>query len=192
MKKTNGIPLVIAALCLAFTGALAAADEGYQITVFPREPVNPPPTKANKATGFLGMTVRNQFDERLGKIKDVVFDLESERVAYAVLAARGGIVQETKLMAVPLSAFTVSADKKYLILRAERGQIATASGFAQNDWPSVSNPMWGAQPFWVEPPGKSTPAKKIEPAVEPVQENKEDQTPDDLIQKNQQEYPEKK
>src|SRR4051794_29728811 len=44
------------------------------------------PAKFNKASGFIGMDVRNQSGEQLGHIKDIVFDLRNERVSYAVMS----------------------------------------------------------------------------------------------------------
>src|ERR1035441_2313923 len=45
-----------------------------------------PPTRVNKASGILGMDVRNQNDEHLGHIKDIVIDWKTEQVSYAVLS----------------------------------------------------------------------------------------------------------
>jgi sporulation protein YlmC with PRC-barrel domain len=108
------------------------------------------PTAINRASGVVGMDVRNQNGEHLGHIKDIVFDLNSERVSYAVLttAPKGLPFVNEKLLAVPLNAFTPGPDNKYLILRADKSQIETASGIQSSNWPSVSNPSWGAQPFW--------------------------------------------
>jgi len=104
------------------------------------------PMNYNKASEIVGMNVRNQYDEKLGEIKDVVFDLKSERIGYAVLGT-GGVLSQ-KLVAVPLSAFTPSSDGKHLILRADKNKLETAQGLDKNNWPSVTNPAFGAEPFW--------------------------------------------
>ena len=144
----------MAALCLALVGTVRSADTPYGAKPG-AEPESQPQTKSaegslaryNKATGIVGMDVRNHKDERLGEIKDVVFDLNSERVAYAVLAT-GGIPARQKYLPVPLNAFTPGPDNKYLILRAEKSKVETAMGFERDNWPSVNNPSWGAEPFW--------------------------------------------
>src|SRR6266481_5526330 len=95
-------PWAMAALCLALVGTVRSADTPYGAKPG-AEPESQPQTKSaegslaryNKATGIVGMDVRNHKDERLGEIKDVVFDLNSERVAYAVLAT-GGIPARQK------------------------------------------------------------------------------------------------
>jgi len=104
--------------------------------------------KINKASELIGMDVKNQQGEKLGDIKDVVFDFTSERVGYVVLSADPGALQAEKLHAVPLKAFQPSADGTSLILNADKQKLASAEGFAKDSWPNPSNPSWGAQPFW--------------------------------------------
>ena len=136
---------VLAVLCVALTTGVRAADENEKATVGYKS-VAGAPMKANKATGLIGMPVKNQNDEKLGEIEDLVVDLQSGKVSYAVLDA-GGVLKD-KLFAVPLSAFTSSADHSYLILHADKSKMETAQGFDKNSWPSVSNPSWGADTFW--------------------------------------------
>ena len=108
------------------------------------------PTRCNKASGILGMDVRNQSGEPLGHIKDLVFDWKTEQVSYAVIstAPKDLLGLGGKLLAVPLTALAVSSDQKHLILNADKSKVATAPGFDSHNWPSVSNPSWGADPFW--------------------------------------------
>jgi sporulation protein YlmC with PRC-barrel domain len=108
------------------------------------------PTRANKASNILGMKVRNQNNQYLGRIKDLVIDWKTEQVAYAVLSTGGSYPfgQGAKLLAVPLTALTASTDQKHLVLNADKSKVETAMGFDPNNWPSVNNPSWGAQPFW--------------------------------------------
>jgi sporulation protein YlmC with PRC-barrel domain len=171
------------ALSLTLAGWLRAADQAYDVNK-PREydttkshikSVEGQPARFNKASGIVGMDVRNHRDERLGEIKDVVFDLQTERVAYAVLGT-GGLLNRQKLVAVPLNAFTVSMDHRYLILRAEKSKLETASGIERDSWPSVSNPIWGAEPFWEKTTEQPAVIDKLDKA--PDQSTKPDTTPD--------------
>jgi sporulation protein YlmC with PRC-barrel domain len=144
---------VVALLCLAWTDALRAADD-YRKNTGERSYTGAP-AKSNKATGLIGMEVRNQNDEKLGSIKDLVVDLQSGKVAYAVLDG-GGLLKD-KLFAVPLSAFAPSADHKHLILNADKSKMEAAKGFDKDAWPSSSNPEWGADTFWEQRPGITRP-----------------------------------
>jgi sporulation protein YlmC with PRC-barrel domain len=105
------------------------------------------PAAVNKTSGLIGMQVRNHQNERLGSIKDVVIDLDSERISYAVLATGGFLGFGEKLLAVPLSALSPSPDARHLILNAARQSVERAEGIGQN-WPNVQNPAWGAERFW--------------------------------------------
>lgn len=137
-------------VCLALAGGAVAEDENQKnINKTPGYRTSSTgvgaPMKSNKATSLIGMQVRNQNDEKLGEIEDLVVDLQSGKVSYAVLDA-GGVLKD-KLFAVPINAFSTSADHDYLILHADKSKMETAQGFDKNSWPSVSNPTWGAE-FW--------------------------------------------
>jgi sporulation protein YlmC with PRC-barrel domain len=108
------------------------------------------PAKFNKASILIGMDVRNQSGEQLGHIKDIVIDLQSEKVSYAVMstAPKALLGINEKLLAVPLNAFTISSDEKHLVLNADKTKVEAAAGFDKNNWPAVNNPSWGAEPFW--------------------------------------------
>jgi sporulation protein YlmC with PRC-barrel domain len=108
------------------------------------------PAPTNKASGLLGMEVRNQNGDRLGYIKDLVIDWKTEQVSYAVLNTAPKILPgiDQKLLAVPLAALVVSADKRHLVLNADKSKVQAALGFDRDHWPSVDNPSWGAEPFW--------------------------------------------
>lgn len=108
------------------------------------------PTRIDKASGLLGMEVRNQAAERLGKIRDIVFDIKANTVAYCVLGVDEGLFSKEKLLAVPLGAFQTSPAGTYLTLHVDKQKLAQAEGIDPDHWPSISNPAWGAEPFWQE------------------------------------------
>lgn len=104
------------------------------------------PTKFNRVHSLMGMKVRSPDQETLGTLKDLVIDLQSERVSYAVLARRASGGTAAKLFAVPLNALRPSADQKSLVLNADKQSLLAGQGFPADQWPSVSHPMWGAEP----------------------------------------------
>jgi sporulation protein YlmC with PRC-barrel domain len=106
--------------------------------------------KVNKCSDLIGMEVKNQQGEKLGKIQDVVIDFAGDRVGYVVLNADEGALATGKLHAVPLRAFQPSVDGKELILNADKEKLANAQALTKDNWPSPSNPSWGAEPFWQE------------------------------------------
>lgn len=92
-------------------------------------------TDANKASKIMGMEVKNREDERVGRVKDIVIDVRSGKVAYAVLAT--GFMGSGKLIAVPLDALTLQPGAKNFVIDAPRDRIDAAPGFADNDWPGL-------------------------------------------------------
>ena len=80
-------------------------------------------SKANKASDLIGMDVRNQQNEKLGDIKDLVVDLPSGKISYAVLSVGGFLGIGDKLIAVPPSAFSVAPTQDTLVLNADKAKI---------------------------------------------------------------------
>jgi sporulation protein YlmC with PRC-barrel domain len=145
---------------------------------FEASPKEGAPTRCDKASSILGMDVCNQNDEHLGHLKELVIDWKTEQVSYAVIstAPKAMLGMGGKLLAVPLSALATSADKKHLILNADKSKVEAAMGFDSNNWPSVSSPTWGAQPFWQ---GKAEKASvPDQPATESEIKAKPKMTPD--------------
>jgi len=112
--------------------------------------------KINRGSNLIGATVKNQQGETLGKIKDIVVDFNTEKVAYAVLDAGTGLLSSQKLHAVPLRAFQPDADGKSLILNADKEKLSQAQGFERNNWPAMNSSAWGGEPFWRDNTGTTT------------------------------------
>jgi sporulation protein YlmC with PRC-barrel domain len=159
MKKTRKIDSkwVVATLCVATAGWMAA-----QAQVAPMGSMNQPPTKQssdtipapgqpikmNKCSQLIGTTVENPQGDKLGKIDEVVVDFDNGRVSYCVMSVEHGIFSTPKYLALPLGALRPNADGSRLVLNADKDKVAQAQGFDRDNWPSVANPAWGAQPFW--------------------------------------------
>jgi len=107
-------------------------------------------TKANKASGLVGMDVRNLQNQKLGDIKDLVLDLPSGRVVYAVLSVGGFLGLGDKYIAVPPSQFRLGPDGRELILDADKARIQSAPGFAKSNWPELTDPTWRSHSsYWL-------------------------------------------
>ncbi len=100
---------------------------------------------ANKASGLLGMEVRNRDNQKLGEIKDLVME-NPGKVSYAVLAVGGFLGIGEKLIALPPHTLHVSDAGDYLILNADKAKIQAAPGFAATLWPSPNDP--DVERFW--------------------------------------------
>jgi sporulation protein YlmC with PRC-barrel domain len=106
--------------------------------------------KANRASSLIGMDVRNTQNEKLGEIKDLVLDLHSGKVAYAVLSVGGFLGIGEKYIAIPAGAFTATPDESGLVLNADKAKIQNAPGFAKSSWPAVNDSTWQSQSvYWM-------------------------------------------
>jgi sporulation protein YlmC with PRC-barrel domain len=102
--------------------------------------------------------VRNSAGEHLGKVDEIMIDIPSGRVAYAVLSFGGVLRMGNKLFAVPWSALRVDEDEKCFILDVDKSKLEAAPGFDKDNWPDMADTTWASQiysyydvnPYWTE------------------------------------------
>jgi sporulation protein YlmC with PRC-barrel domain len=103
-----------------------------------------------------GEDVYNTKDEDLGDIKEIMIDMRSGRIAYAVLSYGGVLGMGEKLFAVPWSALKLDTEKKRFTLDMDKDSLSDAPGFDKDAWPQMSDQVWGskvhtyykAKPYW--------------------------------------------
>ena len=83
-----------------------------------------------------GDTVVNMKGEDLGDIKDFMVDIDSGRIAYAVLSFGGFLGIGDKLFAIPFEALQLDPNKERFRLDITKDQLENAPGFDKDDWPS--------------------------------------------------------
>ena len=89
--------------------------------------------------------VRNSAGEDLGKIEEIMIDIPTGRVAYAVLSFGGFLGLGDKLFAVPWQALTVNERDHIFILNVDRKRLQEAPGFDPNHWPDMADPSFGSR-----------------------------------------------
>ena len=110
------------------------------------------------ATSLIGDRVTNPAGEYLGKIEELMIDLDSGRVAYAVLSFGGflGTGLGDKLFALPFQALKLDAEHECFVLDVDPEKLRKAPGFDKDHWPSTADRTWGSQihsyygcrPYW--------------------------------------------
>src|SRR6266576_1748641 len=90
------------------------------------------------ASTLAGDSVRNSAGEDLGKVDEIMIDIPSGRVAYAVLSFGGVLRMGNKLFAVPWSALRVDEDEKHFILDVDKKTLESAPGFDKDNWPDMT------------------------------------------------------
>lgn len=104
--------------------------------------------------------VKSPQGEDLGKIEEVMIDMEMGRVAYAVLSFGGLWGLGSKWVPVPWDAVALQPDEKVLLLKIEKEKIEKAPNFESATLPELANRQWGAvihtyygyPPYWEKRP----------------------------------------
>lgn len=149
MKLKLIATLIVTSLGMAAVGTAPAADSrsdsatpaGSAATAAP-ETTAPSAVRELRASKVIGMRVHNAQGENLGKVDDLIVDVNNERVAYAVLAFGGTLGIGDKLFAYPVSLFQPTADAKALVLNVDKEKLKQAPGFERKNWPD-----WGKDAY---------------------------------------------
>lgn len=94
------------------------------------------------ADTLIGDDVYNQNGEDLGDIKEIMLDMRSGTVDYAVLSFGGFLGMGEKLFAVPWNALKLDPTNKRFILNIEKERLESAPGFDKDHWPDMADPAW--------------------------------------------------
>ena len=97
------------------------------------------------ADTLIGNHVHNLKDEHLGEIKEIMLDMRSGKVAYAVMSHGGVFTIGEKLFAVPWAALTLDTVNKRFTLNIDKERIESAPGFDADHWPNMANPAWASE-----------------------------------------------
>ncbi len=94
------------------------------------------------ADTLIGNDVYNDQDEDIGEIKEIMLDMETGKVCYAVLSFGSFLSMGEKLFAVPWNALRLDTKNKRFILNVEKNRLKDAPGFDKSDWPNMADQSW--------------------------------------------------
>lgn len=97
------------------------------------------------ASTLTGDDVVNRQGDNLGTIKEIMIEVSSGRVAYAVVSSGGFLGIGDKLFAIPWSALTLDVDRKCFILDVDAERLKQAPGFDKDNWPSMADSTWASE-----------------------------------------------
>lgn len=100
--------------------------------------------------------VVNLAGDEIGRIEELMIDVTTGRVAYAVMSFGGLMGLHEKLFALPWSALTVDETHKRFVVNVARDALETMDGFDKDHWPDLNDleyatgvyRAWGATPYW--------------------------------------------
>ena len=97
------------------------------------------------ADTLIGDDVYNHGNEQLGDIKEIMLDMRSGQIAYAVLSFGGVPGLGEKLFAVPWEKLTLDTVNKRFLLDVDKEQLKSAPGFDHDNWPDMASEAWNQQ-----------------------------------------------
>lgn len=108
------------------------------------------------ASTLTGDAVINRQGEKLGTVGEIMLDVPTGRIAYAVVASGGVLGIGNRLFAIPWRALVLDPDNKCFVLDVDRETFERAPGFDKDHWPSMADPRWagdvhsfyGLSPYW--------------------------------------------
>jgi sporulation protein YlmC with PRC-barrel domain len=105
-----------------------------------------------EASDLLDRDVINLQGQGLGEIEDVLIDLDSGQVPYAILGSGGFLGLGEELLPVPLSELSLDPFRQVMILNITEEALENAPRFESENWPDMTQPDWlnDYQAFWAE------------------------------------------
>ncbi|RZF26496.1 PRC-barrel domain containing protein [Paraburkholderia sp. UYCP14C] len=108
------------------------------------------------ASTLKGTTVVSSDGADVGNISDIMLDVRSGRIAYAVLSEGGFLGMGASLHAIPWNALTLDTDAECFHVSIAVQRIKDDPGFDKDHWPSMADASWGAtvhqyynrDPYW--------------------------------------------
>lgn len=94
------------------------------------------------AETLIGNNVYNTQAESLGDIKEIMLDMRTGRVSYAVLEFGGFLGMGSKLFAVPWSVLKLDTVEKRFVFDVSKESLESAPGFEKDNWPDMADPAW--------------------------------------------------
>jgi len=91
---------------------------------------------------LVGNDVINRDGDNLGGIKEIMLDMRTGKVDYAVLSFGGFLSMGEKLFAVPWNALTLDTKNKCFMLDVSKDRLSKAPGFDKNKWPNMADQAW--------------------------------------------------
>ncbi|HXI76479.1 MAG TPA: PRC-barrel domain-containing protein [Steroidobacteraceae bacterium] len=96
------------------------------------------------ADTLIGNDVYNSANESLGSIKELMIDMSTGKISYAVLSFGGFLGVGDRLFAVPWQALKLDTTNKRFMLNASKEQLKNAPGFDKDHWPSMADTTWAS------------------------------------------------
>ena len=107
-----------------------------------------------RASKVIGATVNNLTDEKLGKVDNLMLDVEAGRIVHVILSSGGFLGVGDDLRPMPPSAFRYTATDNTLVVNATKDAVTRGPSFKSGEWPDFRDASYSAgvyRAYQVEP-----------------------------------------
>lgn len=98
-----------------------------------------------RASELIGKDVNDRNGKDLGEIDDIIVNMRTGAVPYAVLEFDQSWNLNDKLLPVPLRAMDLSTGRQDLVMHVDKERLDTAKAFDQRRWPDINDPKYVAE-----------------------------------------------
>jgi sporulation protein YlmC with PRC-barrel domain len=97
------------------------------------------PVKRLTARSIIGDTVENPQGDDLGKIDDLMININTGEIEYAVIESGSFLGIGGKLFAIPFKELQINPAKEVFVLNREKEYLKEAPGFDKDHWPDTND-----------------------------------------------------
>ena len=97
-----------------------------------------------KASKVIGTPVKNQQDDKLGSVANLMIDLSSGRIVAVIVSSGGFLGLGDEMSAIPLTALRFTSDHDGLQLDTTKEALSQATHFKANQWPDFDQPSYSS------------------------------------------------
>ena len=90
------------------------------------------------ANTIIGDQVKNDQNEWLGKIHDIMLDIRTGKIEYYVIEFGGFLGFNEKLFAIPFQLLKIDEAEKIFRFNIDKSVMENAPGFDKNHWPETN------------------------------------------------------
>lgn len=91
--------------------------------------------RTQSATLVFGAKISNQEGTKVGQIQDLIVDLKSGQVIYAIISLDDEMGIDDKYFPIPVKALKENPEREEIVLDIEESQLETAPSYTKQEWP---------------------------------------------------------
>ncbi len=93
-----------------------------------------------RASEWMGKDINDRNGKDVGEVEDLVVNMGSGKIHYAIVEFDKSWSLDDKLLAVPMQALHYKAESKDLVWDIDKARLDTKAAFDKNNWPDINDP----------------------------------------------------